>query len=187
MVRPSLADIKFLEFLRRQGFKGNEGLFRYFYFGIYHDGEIRIDGIDTERGIVKLALFNEFLYLEAKARSKCRLSRKHFFRIFTFQGVSAFEMRHSSPILQPHYYSAEFWKEDGHLHLVIHFENLKNYIGTISIEFTTVSADDPSENLRRYGFTNKDLEWWLAKKTPSVQEMIRRQRNFLRRIRSQRR
>jgi hypothetical protein len=187
IVRPTLAQIKFLQFLRRQGFTGKEDVFRYFYFGIFHDGVIRIDEIDATRGTVKLALFNEFLYLEAKTRSKRRLSPKHFFRVFTFEGVSAFEIRHSSPVLEPIYYSAEFWKEHGHLHLVIHFENRVNYIGAITIEFTTVHADDPSDYLRRYGFTNKDLEWWLARKTPSLKDSMRDWREFLRRVRSPRR
>ncbi len=185
LTRPIKAEIDFLRFLKRQGFKGTEDIFRYFFFDIFHDGYIRVGPIDLEHGVVKLSFSNEDIYCKVSNLLKRPIPLEPFFREFTFKGVSSFEIHNNSQIELSWYYSAEFWKRRDRLQLAIYFSNIRGSdVGTIKIEFKSLYAAGLSPKLAQYAISKEDLEWWQAKKPISLDTILQQYRADLRKFRS---
>jgi hypothetical protein len=184
MARPLAARTKFLRSLIRQGFHETDLLVRYFFYEPFHDGSIRIEHVDTSRGLVAIAFENVSVMDQVSAAVPMRkhaLNRDVYRTKVTFNSVSAFQVLSSTPLRNPKYYSAEFWKMADHLELTICFtyDWSATEVGYIQVAFKAIEVEDISKRLAKFAGKPSDISAWLMKKPPKLKAQLQRDLVFL--------
>jgi hypothetical protein len=186
MIYPLSANIKFLQFLIQQEFRGDEDLVRYFYWGGFHDGIIRIDAVDMLKSFVTMTFKNVSVLdqIDGATGNSRRPRHQDFFTTVTFKGVSTFRIECPEPLRDPEYHLSEFWKQDGSMELTIYFRNDSTMtLGRIVIKFKGIEVEDISKKLTKYKMKRRDLASWLLKTPPDLKDELKRNLELLERYR----